>query len=51
MRDEAEIRERSGADRADEDTGVRLARMRASNAVRSVIRVFLLGLISFGPIR
>jgi hypothetical protein len=51
MSDETEIRERSGADRRAEDTGRRLARMRANNALRLAIRAFLLGLISFGPVR
>jgi hypothetical protein len=51
MSDETEIDERSGARRGDDDTRHWLARLRANNALRSAVRAFLLGLISFGPTR
>lgn len=48
---ETEIKERLGARDEDEDAGNWLARLRANKALRSAVRAFLLGLVSFGPTR
>jgi hypothetical protein len=51
MREEAKISERSRADGDGEGAGRWLARLRANKALRSAVRAFLLGLVSFGPTR
>jgi hypothetical protein len=51
MSEEAKIREGSGANPEREVVAGRFTRLRANKALRSAVRAFLFGLVSFGPVR